>query len=43
MRLTMHGCYRAVDTVSLVSNVADGSIAAYLFSARTALCPLLVC
>jgi hypothetical protein len=41
MRLTMHGCYRVVDTVSLVSNVAHGSFGAYLFSPSAGLYPLL--
>ena len=40
MRLTMHGCYRAVDTVSLVSNVADGSFTSLPTKAETLVCPL---
>jgi hypothetical protein len=41
MRLTMHGCYRAVDKVSLVSNVADGSKADKPPQAKFHFCPLL--
>jgi hypothetical protein len=40
MRLTMHGCYRAVDTVSLVSIVAHGSLADKLSRAKNDVCPL---